>query len=194
MTHPSQDDPRLFARMPLQGPDAASSSSTAWRRRPATASDASGRPVRLRLRRQLAARRVPDQFANPVDRKTECADVDPAGAGADERPVHRRRHQPGPQRDAGGGHRRAVHERRRQKLETLYLAALCAGRCAAGGGAAGRATSSSGGAEPATRRRRWPTCSGCCSTAASSCSTIDTSAPASRCAVAARQSTRLTGG
>ena len=83
-TRRRQDDPRLFARMPVRGLTP-SSSTTAWSRPTGLPPRSPSRAVRLR--QQLAPQGVPRKVRRPGREADRAPDVDPPGADADERPA-----------------------------------------------------------------------------------------------------------
>ena len=101
-TDPSQDDPRLFARMAVK---ALSTEQVI-----ASLIEATGYqpPAGARPAARPAADGTGRQLRPPAEQAHRVPDVDSAGAGADERQVRQRRHRPGAERHPGGRRRRAV--------------------------------------------------------------------------------------
>ena len=118
-THKSQDDPTLFARMPLRGLTAEQlfdslAMATGYR-------DSGGGDDLLSglLGGNRSARSEFLTKLRPVRPAHRGADLDPAGADADERQGDRRRHHAWSKRDAGRRRRRAVPDHGRAHRDAV---------------------------------------------------------------------------
>ena len=98
-TDASQDDPRLFGRMAVKALSTEQVIAALTEATGALRGQAGGRPAAGRTRRQLRP---------PAEQADRVSNVDPAGAGPDERQVRQRRDRRGAERHAGRRRRGAV--------------------------------------------------------------------------------------